>query len=151
MHEKDLRALLTYLKENSSHFPVEVLRGQMVKAGHPPGDAEQAIGVFEGRIAPPELPAWPGVVWVVVVYFALAGLVSFLFPRLERGAGCSFVALLPGIYFLEFISGLLLLASRDRDQYRRGRALMLGVLAFVALGLAILLGVLVHWLSTLNS
>lgn len=151
MHDQDLRALVAYLKENAPKYPVEVLRAQIVKAGHTPEEAEQAVGVFQGRILPPERPAWPGAVAVTVLDFVLVGLCWVLFPRLEKGIACSAVALLPALLFLQFIAGLLLLGSRDRDQYRRGRSLLLGVLSFVGLGLAMLVGFLVHWLSTLSS
>jgi hypothetical protein len=151
MHKKDLRALIAYLGENAPKYPLEVLRAQMIQAGHKPEEAEQAIGVFQGRIPPPESPAWPGAMAVTAFDFALVALCWALFPRLEKGLACSAVALLPSIPFLEFIAGLLLLGSRDRDQYRRGRALLLGVLSFVGLGLAMLVGFLVHWLSTMGS
>ena len=42
MSRRDLDSLLSYLRDNSSRFPVEALRAQMVKAGHEPAAVERA-------------------------------------------------------------------------------------------------------------
>lgn len=147
MSRRDLHALLSYLQENSSRFPVERLRDQILRAGHPPASADLAIGVFQGRLPPPEPTVWPLALVVTVIDFALAGLCALLFSRADKSPACSTLALLPVIYFGEFLAGIALLSSRDPDQYRRGRALLLGVLLFVALGLLLLGGVAVRYLS----
>lgn len=149
MSHRDLDALLTYLQENSSRFPMERLRDQILKAGHAPATADLAIGVFQGRLPPPEPTVWPLALIVTLIDFTLAGLCALLFSRAEKSLACSALALLPVIYFGEFLAGIALLSSRDRDQYRRGRALLLGVLLFVALGVLLLGGVAVRYLSKL--
>ncbi|HSG39133.1 MAG TPA: hypothetical protein VLE27_05805, partial [Thermoanaerobaculia bacterium] len=99
------------------------------------------------RLPPPEPPVWPLALLVTVIDFALTGLCALLFSRAEKSLACSILALLPVIYFGQFLAGIALLSSRDRDQYRRGRALLLGVLLFVALGVFLLSAVAVRYLS----
>lgn len=147
MSRRDLHALLTYLQENSGRFPVERLRDQILKAGHPAATADLAVGVFQGRLPPPEPTVWPLALVVTLIDFALAGLCALLFSQARTSFACSALALLPLIYFSEFIAGIALLSSRDPDQYRRGRALLLGVLLFVGLGVLLLVGVTVRYLS----
>jgi uncharacterized membrane protein YhaH (DUF805 family) len=147
MARRDLDALLSYLQENSGRFPLERLRDQMLRAGHAPATADLAIGVFQGRLPPPEPPVWPLALVVTIIDFALAGLCAVLFSQVEKSLACSALALLPVIYFGQFLAGIALLSSRDRDQYRRGRALLLGVLAFVGLGVLLLSAVAVRYLS----
>lgn len=147
MARRDLDSLLSYLQENSGRFPLDRLRDQMLRAGHAPATADLAIGVFQGRLSPPEPPVWSLILLVAVLDFALAGLCALLFSRAEKPLACSALALLPVIYFGEFLAGIALLSSHDRDQYRRGRALLLGVLLFVALGALLLGAVAVRYLS----
>ncbi len=147
MSRRDLDALLSYLRENSGRFPLERLRDQILRAGHAPSTADLAIGVFQGRLPLPEPTVWPLAVVVTAIDFALAGVCALLFSRAEKSLACSALALLPVIYFAEFLAGIALLSSRDRDQYRRGRALLLGVLLFVALGVFLLAAVAVRYLS----
>lgn len=145
MSRRDFDALLAYLTENSSRFPREALRAQMLKAGHPAADADRAIAVFEGRMPPPEPPVWPAVLFVALVDFALAGLCAFLFSRYGTGqVSCSAVVLVPAVYLTELGAGLVALAS-GKD--RLGRTLLLGVLLFFALALLILLVLLARWLG----
>lgn len=149
MSRRDLDSLLAYLRENSGGFPMPRLREQMLKAGHAPSMADLAIGVYEGRLPEPERPVWPLVLWVTGINFALAGLCAFLFTELEKSVACSAVALLPILYFIEFITGLALLSSRERKSYRQGRALLLGVLTFVGLAALLLVFGAVRYLSQL--
>jgi hypothetical protein len=149
MSRRDLPALLSYLQENASRFPVERLRDQILKAGHPAATADLAVGVFQGHLPLPEPTVWPLALVVTLIDFALAGLCALLFSQAQKSLACSALALLPLIYFGEFLVGIALLSSRDRDQYRRGRALLLGVLLFVGLGLLLLGGVTVRYLSKL--
>jgi hypothetical protein len=149
MSRRDLDALLTYLQENSGRFPLERLRDRILQAGHPPTTADLAIDVFQGRLPPPEPTVWPLALIVTAIDFALAGLCALLFSQAEKSLACSALALLPVIYFGEFLAGIALLSSRDRGQYRRGRVLLLGVLLFVAVGLLLLGGVAVRYLSKL--
>src|SRR3954470_913070 len=107
MHDRDLKALLAYLKENSSRHSVEALRVQMVKAGHSPEETEQAIAVFQGRLRPPEGPAWPLALAVALLDLALAWGWIALFQRLGTGrASCSAAMLLPIVYLGEILWGL---------------------------------------------
>jgi hypothetical protein len=145
MHKRDLNALLDYLKENSGIYPLEALRGQMVKAGHAPAEADRAIAVFQKRIPVPEPPVWPLFLGVAFVDLALAALGFGLFSRYGLGeAACSALVLVPAVYLAELFGGLILLGS-GRDRW--GRGLLLGVLLFFALGMAVLLGFLIHRLS----
>ena len=147
MSRRDLAPLLTYLRENSGRFSIERLRDQILKAGHAPATADLAIGIFQGRLPPPEAPVWPLALMVTAIDFALAAFCAILFSRAERSLACSALALLPVIYFGEFVTGIALLSSRDRNQYRRGQALLLGVLLFVGLGVLLLGGATVRYLS----
>jgi hypothetical protein len=143
MSRKDLAALLAYLAENGGRHPMEALRGQIIKAGHSPADAERAIAIYQGRVPPPEPPVWAPALLVALADFALAGLCWELLSR--QGVGrlaCSSLALVPGIYLVEIFGGLVCLAS---GKERWGRTLLLGVLLFFALGLLGLLGLLVQW------
>lgn len=148
MHGKDLKALLAYLKENAPLFPLEALRAQMVKAGHSPEETEQAIAVFQGRLRPPDGPAWPLALVVATIDLALAWVWVALFQRLGTGrVSCSGAMLLPVVYLGEIIWGL---AALTQGKDRRGRALLLGVLLFVAIGLVILSAIAGKWLSGLS-
>jgi hypothetical protein len=147
MSRRDLDALLTYLREHSDRFGVERLRDQILKAGHAPATADFAIGIFQGRLPPPEPPVWPLALLMTAIDFALAAFCALLFSRVEKSLACSALALLPVIYFGQFVTGIALLSSRDRNQYRRGQGLLLGVLLFVALGVLFLGGVTVRYLS----
>lgn len=147
MSRRDLDALLAYLRENSGRFSMERLREQILKAGHAPATADFAIGVFQGRLPPPEAPAWPLAAVVTVLNFAFAGLCALMFSRTDKSLACSALALLPVIYFGEFVTGIALLSSRDRNQYRRGQGLLVGVLLFVGLGVLLLIGAAAHYFS----
>jgi hypothetical protein len=149
MHEKDLKALLAYLKENAPRYSVDTLRAQMVKAGHSPEEADQAIAVFQGRLRPPEGPAWPLAVGVALLDFLLAWLLVILFQRLGTGkVSCGAAALLPLIYLGQIVAGVAALAA-GRD--RQGRALILGIMLFCGLVLVILAGFAGKWLSSHSS
>jgi hypothetical protein len=145
MSRKDLEALLEYLRENAGLYPVEALRAQMVRAGHAPADADRAIAVFQGKAPRPEPPVW-GPAWLVALAdLALAFLSYELFSR--QGAGkvsCSALAVIPGIYLAELFTSFILLAG---GKERWGRALLLGILIFFALGALVGFGLLVRWLS----
>jgi hypothetical protein len=43
-----------------------------VKAGHSPAEAEEAVAVFQGRLRPPEGPAWPLAAGIALLDFLLA-------------------------------------------------------------------------------
>ncbi|MFL6233393.1 MAG: hypothetical protein ACJ76N_09700 [Thermoanaerobaculia bacterium] len=149
MHDKDLKALLAYLKENAPRYPVDALRAQMVKAGHSPAEAEEAIAVFQGRLRPPEGPAWPLAVGVALFDFLLAWLLVTLFQRLGTGkVSCGAAALLPLVYLGQIVAGVTALAA-GRD--RQARALLLGILLFFGLVLVILAGFAGKWLSNHSS
>ena len=145
MHDKDLKALLAYLKENSPRYSVDALRAQMVKAGHSPAEAEEAIAVFQGRLRPPEGPAWPLAVGIALLDFLLAWILVTLFQRLGTGRiSCGGAALLPLLYLGQVVAGVTALAA-GRD--RQGRALILGFMLFCGLVLVILAGFAGKWLS----
>lgn len=145
MSRRDLEALLAYLAENAGRFSIDSLRAQMVKAGHAPAEADRAISVFQGRAPVPGQPAWTIVLGVALVNLALAASGFGLFSRYGMGqASCSALVLVPAVYLAELFGGLIFLGS-GRDRW--GRGLLLGVLLFFALGLAVLLGLLIHWLS----
>ena len=145
MHRDDLNALLAYLRENSGAYSLEALRAQMVKAGHAPTEADWVLAVFQGRGPAPPRPVRFVVLGVALIDLALAGLCFGLFSRFGMGeAACSALVLVPVVYLAELFGGLILLGS-GRDRW--GRGLLLGVLLFFALLLAVLLGLLVHWLS----
>jgi hypothetical protein len=149
MHDKDLKALLAYLKENAPRYPVDALRAQMVKAGHSPAEAEEAIAVFQGRLRPPEGPAWPLAVGIALLDFLLSWLLVTLFQRLGTGkVSCGAAALLPLIYLGQVVAGVTALAA-GRD--RQGRALILGFMLFCGLVLVILAGFAGKWLSSHSS
>lgn len=149
MHDKDLKALLAYLKENAPRYSVDALRSQMVKAGHSPAEAEEAIAVFQGRLRPPEGPAWPLAVGIALLDFLLAWILVTLFQRLGAGrVSCGAAALLPLIYLGQVVAGVTALAA-GRD--RQGRALILGFMLFCGLVLVILAGFAGKWLSSHNS
>lgn len=135
MPRRDLDSLLAYLRENSSRFPLESLRAQMVKAGHKPEAVERALRVFQGTEPPPDPPSWPWAVGVAFVDLAMVGLFAWLFTHGYKSGGCSVIGLLPVLCLLEFVVGLTLLASRDRQ--RLGRALFFGVLLFFGVSLAV--------------
>lgn len=145
MSRQDLEALLAYLTENSSRFPREALRAQMVKAGHAAAEADHALAVFEGRMPPPEPPVWPAVLFVALFDFALAGLCAVLFNRYGTGQlSCSALVLVPAVYLTQLVGGLVAMASAKE---RLGRTLVLGVLLFFGVGLLILLVLLARWLG----
>lgn len=149
MHDKDLKALLAYLKENAPRYSVEALRAQIVKAGHSPAEAEEAISVFQGRLRPPEGPAWPLAVGIALLDFLLSWILVTLFQRLGTGkVSCGGAALLPLIYLGQVVAGVTALAA-GRD--RQGRALILGFMLFCGLVLVILAGFAGKWLSSHSS
>jgi hypothetical protein len=149
MHDKDLKALLAYLKENAPRYSVDTLRAQMVKAGHSPEEADQAIAVFQGRLRPPEGPAWPLAIGVALLDFLLSWLLVILFQRLGTGkVSCGAAALLPLIYLGQIVAGVAALAA-GRD--RQARALLLGIMLFCGLVLVILAGFAGKWLSSHSS
>ena len=149
MHDKDLKALLAYLKENAPRHSVEALRAQMVKAGHAPDEADQVIAVFQGRLRPPEAPAWPLAVGVTLLNFLLAWVLVALYQRLGTGRiSCAAAVLLPMIYLGEILAGVIALAA-GRD--RQARALLLGMLLFCGLVMVILAAYAGKWLSSHSS
>ncbi|HEX4963011.1 MAG TPA: hypothetical protein VF173_19425 [Thermoanaerobaculia bacterium] len=135
MPRRDLDALLTYLRENAGRFSLEALRAQMVKAGHKPEAIERALRVFQGTEPPPDPPSWPGAVVVAAADLLLVALFAWLFTHAHKQGGCAILGLLPVLCLLEFVVGLTLLASADRQ--RLGRALFFGVLVFFGVSLAI--------------
>jgi hypothetical protein len=73
----------------------------------------------------------------------LAGLSVNLFSRLGMGKmACSSLILVPAIYLVELLAGLILLATGKESW---GRAVLLGFLLFAAVGLLVLLGLLIYW------
>ncbi len=149
MHDKDLKAALAYLAENAPHHSLAALRVQMVKAGHSPDEADHAIAVFEGRVRPPDGPAWPLALGVALFDLGLAWAVAALFHRLGTGrVSCVGVVLLPIVYLGEILAGVIALAA-GRD--RQARVLLLGVLLFFGVVLVILAGFAGKWLSHLRS
>ena len=149
MHDKDLKAVLAYLNENGSRYPLDALRAQMVKAGHAPDEVEQAIAVFQGRLRPPEPPAWPLAVGVALLDLLLAwGLVAVFRGQGTGRLSCAAAVLLPMIYLGQILAGVIALAS-GRD--RQGRVLLLGVLLFCGLVVVILAAFAGTWLSRHNS
>lgn len=149
MHEKDLKALLAYLKENAPHHSLEALCAQMVKAGHAPDEAEHAIAVFEGRVRPPEGAAWPLALGVALLNLGLSWAIVTLFQRLGTGrVSCAAAVLLPMVYLGEVLAGVIALAA-GRD--RQARVLLLGMLLFCGVVLVILAGFAGKWMSTLKS
>jgi hypothetical protein len=149
MHDKDLKAALAYLAENAPHHSLAALRVQMVKAGHSPDEADHAIAVFEGRVRPPDGPAWPLALGVALFDLGLAWAIVALFHRLGTGrVSCVGVALLPIVYLGEILAGVIALAA-GRD--RQARVLLLGVLLFFGVVLVILAGFAGKWLSHLSS
>jgi hypothetical protein len=149
MDEKDLKALLAYLKENAPRHSLDALRAQMVKAGHAPDEVEQAVAVFEGRLRPPEPPAWPLAIGVALLDLLLAWGLATLFRRLGTGrVSCAAAVLLPMIYLGEILAGVIALAA-GRD--RQARVLLLGILIFCGLVLLILAAYAGTWLSSHNS
>lgn len=148
MSEKDLRALLAYLRANTPAFPLAELRAEMAKAGHAPADVERAVAVFEGRARPPEKPAWPLALAVALADLALVWLWFLLFRRLGTGrVSCAGAVLLPILCLVEIFGGLALLAG-GRDRW--GRVLLLGILLFLLAGLVILSAIAGKWLSGLS-
>jgi hypothetical protein len=149
MHDKDLKALLAYLKENEPRHSLEALRAQMVKSGHAPEEVEQAIAVFQGRLRPPEVPAWPLAIGVALLDLLLAWGMAALFRRLGTGRiSCVAVVLLPMIYLGQILAGVIALAA---NQDRRARVLLLGMLLFCGLVVLILAAFAGKWLSGLKS
>lgn len=149
MHDQDLKALLAYLKENAPRYSVDALRAQMVKAGHSPEEADQAIAVFQGRLRPPEGPAWPLAIGVALLDFLLAWILVTLFQRLGTDRiSCGAAALLPLLYLGQVVAGVVALAA-GRD--RQARALLLGIMLFCGLVLVILAGFAGKWLSSHSS
>jgi hypothetical protein len=149
MDEKDLKALLAYLKENESRHSLDALRAQMVKAGHAPDEVEQAIAVFQGRLRPPEAPAWPLAIGIALLNLLLACGLAALFRRLGTDkVSCAAAVLLPMIYLGEIIAGVIALAA-GRD--RQARVLLLGMLLFCGLVLLILAAFAGKWLSGLRA
>ena len=149
MDDKDLKALLAYLKENASRHSLDALRAQMVKAGHAPDEVEQAVAVFQGRLRPPEAPAWPLAIGVALLDLLLAWGLAALFRRLGTGrVSCAAAVLLPMIYLGQIIAGVIALAA-GRD--RQARVLLLGVLLFCGLVLLILAAFAGKWLSSHSS
>jgi len=145
MSRRDLQALLGYLRENSGLYPVEALRAQMVRAGHAPADADRAIAIFQGRAPRSEESIWLPALLVALIDSALAFLCYELFHRYGTGkVACSTVAVIPGLYLTELMASLILFAA---GKERWGRVLLLGLLIFFALGLLVLFGLLVRWLS----
>ena len=145
MSRKDLAALLAYLAENGGRYSVEALRVQILKAGHSPADADRAIAVFQGRMPPPEPPVWGPALLVALADLALAFICYELFSR--NGAGkvpCSALALISGLYLAQLFAGVILLAG-GKEHW--GRALLLGILIFFAVGALIGFALLVRWLS----
>jgi hypothetical protein len=149
MYAKDLKALQAYLKENAARHSLAALRAQILKAGHAPQEADEAIAVFEGRLRPPEGPAWPLALGVALFDLALAWAIAALFQRLGTGrVSCAAAMLLPLVYLGEILAGVIALAA-GRD--RQGRVLLLGVLLFCGLVLVILAAFAGKWLSGLRS
>jgi len=149
MDEKDLKALLAYLAENTPRYPLDALRGQIIKAGHAPEEAEQAIAVFQGRLRPPDGPAWPFILLVALLDLGLAWGWVALIERLGAGrVSCGGAMLLPIVYLGEVFWGL---AAMAQGKDRLARALLLGLILFLVLGLLILSVLAGRWLSAHSS
>jgi len=149
MDEKDLKALLAYLAENTPRYPLEALRGQIIKAGHAPEDAERAIAVFQGRLRPPDGPAWPYILLVALLDLGLSWGWIALIRSLGAGrVSCAGAMLLPIVYLGEVFWGL---AAMAQGKDRLARALLLGLILFLILGLLILSAFAGRWISSHSS
>src|SRR5437764_816779 len=91
-----------------------LVRAQAMKAL---SEAEEAIAVFQGRLRPPEGPAWPLAIGIALLDFLLAWILVTLFQRLGAGkVSCGAAALLPLIYLGQIVAGVTALAAgRDRQ------------------------------------
>jgi hypothetical protein len=145
MRQRDLEALLAYLKENSHSYPMDSLRAQMVKAGHSLAGADRAIAVFQGKALRREPAVWGPAFLLAFADLALAFLCYTLLSRYGAGkVSCSAAALVPGLYLTELFASFILLAG---GKERWGRILLLGLLIFLAMAVLVLFGLLARWLA----
>ncbi|HSK74864.1 MAG TPA: hypothetical protein VLQ45_00270 [Thermoanaerobaculia bacterium] len=138
MPEENLETMLSYLREHSGRYSLEALRGQLLAAGHSPEAADRAIAEFRAQGPPPEKPAWPLALLVVLADFVLLGVAAAIFVLSAEGwfkkdLGTIVFFGVPALCLAQIVVGVILFAVPDMR--RLGQALVFGGLIAPGVGL----------------
>ncbi len=151
MTDPSLDPILAYLRDHSGRYSLEALRGQLLQAGYDPAAVDQAVAVYRQQ-APvaPRQRVWPK---ALLVLAANAVLVGAAIGIGASGAGESVTTALGFTLFLigcaEFLGGFVLAFPEKTRPW--GLALLFGFFLTVGLGVLVLGGVCVYFLSQGNN
>jgi len=151
MPDPSLDPILAYLREHSGRYSLAALRGQLLQNGYDPATVERAVAVFQDQ-QPPPVPRQP--VWrkALLVLAVNALLVSATIGIGVLKAGETVLTALGFTLFLvgcaEFLGGFVLAFPEKTRPW--GLALLFGFFLTIGLGVLILGGVCVYFLSQGN-
>jgi hypothetical protein len=150
MTDSSLEPIFSYLRENSGRYSLAALREQLLQTGYDPAAVDRAIAIHQQE-HPPRLPVpvWPKALQVVAVNAALAaiaiGIGASGFNETVMNAFGGFLFLLG---CAEFLGGLGLIFPEKTRHW--GLALLFGFFLTVGLGILVLGGVCIYFLSQGN-
>jgi hypothetical protein len=152
MTDPSLDPVLAYLREHSGRFSLGALREQLLQNGYDPATVDRAIAVFQDQQPPPvtRQPVWRRALQVAAVNAVLTAIVIGI------GASGSNETVLTALGFTlflvgcaEFLGGFVLAFPEKTRPW--GLALLFGFFLTVGLGILVLGGVCVFFLSQGNN
>jgi hypothetical protein len=152
MTDPSLDPILAYLREHSGRYSLAALREQLLQTGYEPAAVDRAITVFQDQQLPPvpRQRVWPKALLVLAANAALT-VVTIGVGALD--AGETVVTALGFTLFLlgcaEFLGGFALAFPEKTRPW--GLALLFGFFLTVGLGILVLGGVCVFFLSQGNN
>lgn len=151
MNDPSLDPILAYLREHFGRYSLEALRGQLLQNGYDPAAVERAIQVFQVDTPPPVRPRiWPKALMVLAANTVLTA-VTIGFGALDAGetvlTALGFTLFLLGC--AEFLGGFVLAFPEKTRPW--GLALLFGFFLSVGLGVLVLGGVCIYFLSQGNN
>ena len=151
MNDPSLEPILAYLREHSGRYSLAALREQLLQNGYDPATVDRAIAVFQDQQPPPVIrqPVWRKALQVAAVNAVLTAVVIWIG---SLGVGENALAALGYTLFLlgcaEFLGGFVLAFPEKTRPW--GLALLFGFFLTIGLGVLILGGVCVYFLSQGN-
>ena len=151
MNEPSLDPVLAYLREHSGRYSLGALREQLLQNGYDPATVDRAIAVFQDQQPPPVIrqPVWRRALQITAVN---AVLIAVAIGVGASGFNETVLTALGFTLFLlgcaEFLGGFVLAFPEKTRPW--GLALLFGFFLTVGLGVLILGGVCVYFLSQGN-
>jgi hypothetical protein len=145
-----LEPILAYLREHSARYSYSALRDQLLQSGYGPAEVDRALAIYQQENPPtPPVQVWPKALQVAAVNVVLA-LLAIPVMSSARGQAVSLIGIAYSVIFWGELLGGIVLAVRRQSRVW-GLALVFGFLLSTGLGLLVLGGICLFFLSQGNS